>query len=151
MNLIESMLICVGFISFFTYMWFIIGIFREVSLSLKKISLGQIQSVEIAILRNTQIVEDIHRLLLEINHKIDIEKIYVNDSSGITVCINLKDRKPFLELDELTEKSKLCPNAVEFGGGWASLQRDEIALFPPFKGYKCKKNCPICKGTGGIK
>jgi hypothetical protein len=41
-----------------------------------------------------------------------------------------------------------CPNLKEHSGKWEDLLIDEIALFAPLKGYKCKKECPICSGTG---
>lgn len=31
---------------------------------------------------------------------------------------------------------------------WDDLDFDEIGLFPPLKGYKAKKRCPQCGGTG---
>jgi hypothetical protein len=41
-----------------------------------------------------------------------------------------------------------CPNLQKYSGLWEDLLEDEIGLYPPLKGYKCKKNCCICHGTG---
>ena len=34
------------------------------------------------------------------------------------------------------------------GGRWADLGHDDVELFYPLKGWKAKKHCPVCEGSG---